>query len=356
MLLLAVLGALSALTAGWGLLPELTPERKLIEFGWDEPSTAFLRQHIREMERMPFDGVVLNARFTGTDGREQVLNWKAFGRQAIPWSALEPALSDLEATRFRRFTDNFLRMNVTPGDVGWFGDFTPVIHNARMTARLVRRGGLAGILFDVEQYEGRLFSYNDQSGREPRPPEAYLAQVRRRGREVMRAFQAEAPGLTVFLTFGYNLPGLYPDSYGLLAAFLDGLFEEAAGGTRIVDGFEFSYPYRSSEEFERGYRKMVVTGRRLSAVPGAYRARLSAGFGIWLDWNWRFEGWSTQDFAANYFTPQALEASLTAALRRSDRYVWLYSEQPRWWPRARLPEAYIASVRRARARLGMANP
>jgi len=355
-LLLAALGALSALTAVWRLPQGPAPERKLIEFGWDEPSTAFLRQHIRQMERMPFDGVVLNARFAGTDGREQVLGWKAFGRQAIPWAALEPALSDLEATRFQRFTDNFLRMNVTPGDVGWFDDFTPVIHNARMTARLVRRAGLAGILFDLEQYERTIFSYNDQSEREPHSPEEYVAQVRRRGREVMRAFQAEAPGLRLFLTFGYNLPEVRPDSYGLLAAFLDGLFEEAAGETQIVDGFEFSYPYRSPQDFERGYRNVVGAGRRLSAVPEAYRARLSVGFGIWLDWNWRYEGWSTDDLAVNYFTPQALDTALAAALRRSDRYVWLYNEQPRWWPRARLPEAYIAAVRRARARVGMANP
>jgi hypothetical protein len=225
-----------------------------------------------------------------------------------------------------------------------------------MTARLARRGGLAGILLDVEQYERPIFSYNDQNEREPRSAEQYVAQVRRRGREVMRAFQAEAPGLRLFLTFGYNLPEVRPDSYGLLAAFLDGLFEEAAGETRIIDGFEFSYPYRTAQDFERGYRKMVEAGRRLSAVPRAYDTRLSAGFGIWLDWNWRHEGWSTDDLAVNYFTPQALETALAAALRRSDRYVWLYGEQPRWWPRARLPEAYIAAVRSARARMGVANP
>ena len=60
-----------------------------------------------------------------------------------------------------------------------------------------------------------------------------------------------------------------------LAAFLDGLFEEAAGQTQIVDGFEFSYPYRSSGEFERGYWRMVEAGRRLSTVPEVYAARLS---------------------------------------------------------------------------------
>src|SRR3954451_1301335 len=29
--------------------------KKVIEFGWDEPDTAFLRKHIARMERTPFD-------------------------------------------------------------------------------------------------------------------------------------------------------------------------------------------------------------------------------------------------------------------------------------------------------------
>ena len=33
-------------------------EKKLIEFGWDEPDTAFLRAHLGEMEKTPFDGCV----------------------------------------------------------------------------------------------------------------------------------------------------------------------------------------------------------------------------------------------------------------------------------------------------------
>ncbi len=30
--------------------------KKLIEFGWDEPDTAFMREQDAEMERSPFDG------------------------------------------------------------------------------------------------------------------------------------------------------------------------------------------------------------------------------------------------------------------------------------------------------------
>ncbi len=359
-LVLSCLAALAALIAVRGELPAGDGGRRLIQFGWDEPSTRFLRLHIREMERMPFDGVVLNARYLDAGGNEAVLEWTGFGARPIPWDALEPALADLKATDFRRFTHNFLRFNVAPGDVDWWDDFSAIRHNARMAARLVGRGGLRGILFDVEQYESPVFSYRHQEHRGSRTYVEYARQVRRRGRELMGAFQAEAPGLTLFLTFGYALAGKLGDRpeshYGLLGPFLDGLFEAARGATRVVDGFEFSYGYHEAHEFEAGYALMHEAGRRLSRVPRAYSARLLAGFGLWLDWNWRKEGWDTEDTSANPFTPRELEEALLAALRRSDRYVWLYNEQPRWWNRERLPEAYVQAVRRARARLGQTDP
>jgi len=37
--------------------------KKVIEFGWDEPDTAFLRQHIGQMERALFDGCVFHVNF-----------------------------------------------------------------------------------------------------------------------------------------------------------------------------------------------------------------------------------------------------------------------------------------------------
>jgi hypothetical protein len=37
-----------------------SPAKKLIEFGWDEPGTSFLRRHRAELERTPFDGCVFH--------------------------------------------------------------------------------------------------------------------------------------------------------------------------------------------------------------------------------------------------------------------------------------------------------
>ena len=39
------------------------PQKHLIEFGWDVPDTAFLRRHIAQLERTPFDGCVFHANY-----------------------------------------------------------------------------------------------------------------------------------------------------------------------------------------------------------------------------------------------------------------------------------------------------
>lgn len=332
----------------------------LIEFGWDEPSTSYVRQHIAEMERMPFDGVVLNAHYKDAEGKDQVLEWTGFGRVQIPWEALKPALDDLKATRFRRFKESFLRFNTTPGDVDWFDDFSTILHNARMAARLARQGGLRGILFDIEQYNFPLFTFAKRKYSD-RTYADYERQVRLRGEEVMQAFQEEFPNLTLFMTFGYALAGrtradFAKTSYGLLGPFLDGLYAAAKGRTVIVDGWEMSYPYHSPDQFEAAYKRMHQEGEAVTAVPSQYRRHLSAGFGIWMDLDWRNQGWNADDPSKNPRTPQDLEAVLEAALRRCDRYVWLYCEQPRWFPPERLPDAYIQAVRAARTSAGMTNP
>ena len=59
------------------------PAKKLIEFGWDEPDSAFLRQHIAEMERMPFDGCVFHVNYLKPDGNRGKFTWECWGRRAF---------------------------------------------------------------------------------------------------------------------------------------------------------------------------------------------------------------------------------------------------------------------------------
>ncbi len=337
--------------------------KNLIEFGWDEPDTAFMRRHYTQMERTPFDGCVFHINYRLPDGTTRNFTWDCWGRKAFSWDELKPAFDDLQATPFRRLTQNFLRFNVTPGDVDWFDDFSAIVNNARLAARIVHscHDKVRGILFDIEQYQSPLFDYRKQKHADGKSWDDYAAQVRQRGRELMDAFQRECPEVIVFLTFGFSLPyresggeekRLREVSYGLLAPFLDGMLNAAKETVRFVDGFEFAYPYREQKQFADGYRLMGEKVLPFVHDPQKYRRQFSFGFGLWMDCNWRSVGWHTDDFSKNHFTPEQFKAALTYALQIADESVWVYTEQPRWWTEKgqpeRLPDAYWQAVADAR--------
>jgi hypothetical protein len=353
--------ALGAVLSGCASVQPRTggPPKRLIEFGWDEPDTAFMRRHIAQMERSPFDGCVFHVSYATPGGSFLSGAW---GRRAFSAAELAPAVADLQATPFQRFTDNFLRFNTVPGDVDWFDDLSAVLANARLAAQVARQGQAKGVLFDVEQYNAPLFTYGAQREARARGWDGYAAQVRRRGREVMEAFQDGYPDLTVFLTFGYSVPWLESQGgarplaacdYGLLVPFLDGMVEAAGGGTRLVDGYEPAYFHEGdTTTFVAAYRTLTEGLLPIVADPVAYRRRLSVGFGLWLDVEWRTRGWNGADGRKNFYTPEAFEASVRAALEAADEYVWIYSETPRWWSEAGhpvdLPAGYGEALRRAR--------
>jgi hypothetical protein len=328
-----------------------TPAAKvLIEFGWDEPDTAFMRRHIAEMETAPFDGCVYHVLAQGPNGTVENVAWKAWSRHAFTEAELAEAREDLRATTFRSFTSNFLRLNTTPADLDWFDDHAAFVANARLMARLAREGRSRGILLDTEQYEGAIFDYRKQGLKQKRSWEEYAAQARKRGREVMAAFQEGFPGLTVLLTFGPSLVRYETEGgktkpqdthYGLLAPFVEGMCESAQGDSRIVDGHESSYGYREPKRFDAA----------LATIRAANPA-VQAAFGLWLDYDWRAKAWHVDEPSKNYFTPQTFEASVRAALERSDGIVWVYGETPRWWSEKaqteKLPTAYLEALRRAR--------
>ena len=95
--------------------------------------------------------------------------------------------------------------------------------------------------------------------------------------------------------------------------------------------------------------------RRTSSIiaePEKYRRTISVGFGLRLDDNWRKLGWNTNDLTGNYYSPTQFEASVRAALASADEYVWIDTEQPRWWTAeggpTNLPPAYLDALLRAR--------
>ena len=231
-----------------------------------------------------------------------------------------------------------------------------MLQNFTVAAQVAKQGGCKGFMFDVEQYNDQLFDYGKQKHRETKSFAEYQAKVRQRGQEWMKAVSGQFPDITILLTFGYSITtgGVPKDrsevSYGLLADFLDGMLDACPAETKIVDAWEGAYTYKQEDQFRKAYDTIKVKSADWTAVPEKYRRQVQAGFGIWMDCNWRQVGWHVDDFSKNHFTPEAFQASVRLALETSDQYVWIYTEQPRWWTNEKLPQAYIEAVKAAKGK------
>jgi hypothetical protein len=334
-------------------------KKKLIEFGWDMPDTAFMRAHIADMEQRPFDGCVFRVMYRRPDGKPASFMTEAWGKIKISQEQLAPAIDDLKHTPFKRLTDNFLRLNVQPGNVDWFDEFSAIVGNARLAARVAHEGNAAGILLDTEMYSAPLWDYRKQRDASKKSFQEYAKAAHDRGREIMQAFQAEYPSIKIFLTYGYSLPlaqgakepaKLAEIDYGLLVPFLDGMVEAAEGNTRIIDGFEISYGWKQDSEFADGVAMMRKGVLPLVSDREKYARVLSCGFGLWLDRDWQKLGWDTRDVSKNYFTPTTFGHSLKSALGHCDQYVWIYSQKVKWWNKTpeNLPTEYLRAIEDAR--------
>jgi hypothetical protein len=335
----------------------------LIEFGWDEPTPAFMRKHVEEMERMPFDGCVFHIAHTDSQSNFIAFTSNAWGKHRFSRKELEPAIEDLLQTRFHKLQRNFLRLNVTPGDVDWFEDFSAILSNAGWAAKMAREGRCDGILLDVEAYAAPVFDFKKLSLKSQKSWEQYQVQARLRGSEFMSAIQSEFPEITLFLTFGYSMPWAQTENgkkplqdceNALLPAFLDGMVATANGRAQIVDGCELSYSFKEPGMFDRDYKAIRDGLLPMVADPEKYHRVVSIGFGLWMDFDSHKVPWDTSDFSKNYYSPAAFKISVSKALASSDKYVWIYTQTPKWWTEKggpeKLPADYLSAMREAKGK------
>ncbi|HEX8523907.1 MAG TPA: hypothetical protein VF669_16755 [Tepidisphaeraceae bacterium] len=349
-----------------GAEPTLTG-KKLLQYGWDSPDTAYYRKNLKAMERSPFDGILLTVRPAKGEGKlggSDSLGWLTFGSDKFKPEQYQHAIEDLQASKSSKFTDNFIAIISQPPATGlnWFDDaaWATVAHNVRAIAHVAKQGGCAGIMFDPEEYAHPLWSYArlPESWRKEHTYAQHVEKVRQRGREFAKAVDAEFPGATILTLFG---PYLFAQNvnwigkekaaeanYSLLGPFYDGILEAAADNTLLVDGYEHSYGYKSEQQFKDARGEMIDIPKALSAVPNEFAAHVKVGFGLWLDNNsGQLGGWFKPEEKKNYFTPQQWQQSVHHALMHTDKYVWIYNERARWWD-ATPGEAYVNATQAAR--------
>ncbi|MBN2137707.1 MAG: hypothetical protein JW720_07865 [Sedimentisphaerales bacterium] len=324
--------------------------KKFIELGWDIPNTDFLRSNYRQMEeKAPFDGVIFKVEVKDSSGKtvRSEAGWDG-RRWEREWFA--GALADLQACRFRKFTDNFVRFNATPGDLQWGDDagWAALCEKAAILAWLVRQGDCRGLSVDFESYGARQFQFTAGKGYSFLQT-AKLA--RRRGREFIGAIASEYPDARILalwlnsINIKAGLSGdadviLATETYGLLPSFINGMLDGIPSSMVLIDGCEHGYYMDGRQEYLNAAGRMRQWGgpaARLVAPENRvkYRSQVQAGFGFYLDMYVNEVG------NRYYFGPgengtrlDRLRDNLAAALAAADEYVWIYGEQCRWWPMA----------------------
>ena len=129
---IAVLAAIALLAACAHAQVPLS-QKKLIEYGWDVPTPAQMRDMLGTMEARPFDGIIF--RLSG-------------GMNAFETKPLDPAkcaedAAILKQLRFNRFTHNFVIIWGSPhSEWVWFNDeqWKAVEQNAQQLVKT----GMAG--------------------------------------------------------------------------------------------------------------------------------------------------------------------------------------------------------------------
>jgi hypothetical protein len=342
------------------------PGKKVIEMGCldcgvQTHNPGVLRRRLSAVAASPFSGVVVRP----TAGSS------VFTDKAYPESSFTQDRQDLAVVASSRLTDNFLLMQMTPqSKFDWFDDvrWATVERNVRNFAGLAKSGHFKGIALDSEDYTAGfpLFGYSTQTRKNVKTFRDYQAQVRKRGREFVQAIQTEYPGsdifalgLTSWLTVAIpriddpqEEAYLSGDDGGLSFYFTHGMLDGLAPGTVLTDGDEESYYFRRARAFDDSREFIRHTGRDATILDPAnratYDAQVAIGQAVYVDGLLNLGNW---DRTIGYYLASdqerraVFESNLFNALRTSDEYVWIYSEQMNWWS-GDVPTGLSESVRR----------
>ena len=325
------------------------PEKKIIEFGWDYPDVSFLKTHIVDMEKKPFDGVVFSFDFD---------IYNAFDTIQRADSLFQ--YKELSQLKWKKFTDNFLFMRgASITGAHWLDDnsWSKIERNLKKVSKALSVSKAKGIGFDPEYY------YNDSTLN----PWVYRASyyrdlsyeqvgsyVRKRGKQFIKALQADKPDIKILCFWLLDLfdaqsrtQPATKTGMALYPFFIEGIMEGINQVNSIIDGNESSYWYQKPENFILAGEYLRDRGRDLVYSPLKPKFKdISVAQSVYFDWI--YAKIPSYDKGFNQATRERyLRDNLYSALKSCDKYVWFYNERINWWKddTASAVEKVIVNVR-----------
>ncbi len=353
--------------------------KKLIEYGWDVPNPSFFRQHVKQMEQRPFDGVIIKLNV----GEE------VFKKTPYPDTMFTQDQKDLAVTKSSQLTHNFVIMwSGMEEGWDWFNDadWAAAEKNIRNFAKTAKAGRFRGVAFDPEPYSYTPWDYKVQHQHHNKTFKAYQQQVRKRGTQFMRVVQATQPRAEILtlgsLSWMKDLLAETTDpaklqqqlvnhDYGLWPAFINGMLDAIQSDSVIIDGDEGAYYFYRAAWFE-DIRK-VIRKDALALVDPVNRMKydnqVKIGQAVYTDLlldlfkkpanqndpiiNWY--GVRMPHFLSPDNRLRLLEYNIYHGLRTADQYVWIYSENMDWWQNG-IPKGAEDTIRRAKVKIQKGEP
>ena len=351
-------GTLSGANANFAL----EPQKKLIKFGWDAPTPAYLLKHLDEIENhmTPYDGMSIDLNSSTKKKAPPGSKWERaagsasmmFGDWKWERSFFEREIAELKEAnaKLKYLKHNFINTNsmaVIKDKFDWFDDeiWSVITNNFALMASIAKETGCKGLLLDIEHYERQTFLYN------PAMKHSYADtwdKVRQRGREFITAITKAYPDITLFTFFwldqnyvsadGVNSPYLKSEKWimGLSLAFINGIYDVLPETATIVEGMEAAgYRANSRSDYETIAANRMKKSKWLidPAHYDKYRRRTQLGIATYLDRYIHTDPKSvwflSTDAKKNL---ERLKRNLGYALYFSDEYAWTWGEKRSWYP------------------------
>lgn len=365
-----------------------TPQKKLIDFGWNSPNIADYKANMKFYENGPFDGVTLKLSKEVCSGNVFMINdWTQTGTEAK--EAEKKIILSLEKSKI--LTDNFIAI-YGASQMDWFSDKDWAIaeDQIRYAARLARSANCKGVVWDPEPYKPgkNPWRYKEQEKSSQYSFEKYYDQVRKRGALFVKALQEEFPGIVILslrelsdwqkgspfsggllpVTNRENTVKELEDAWwGLHPAFYAGMLDAIQPGTELIDANEEAYYYTSALEYYMIRTTLEDDAKAL--IPPELWSKHSSFFRIGhaISADYICGNWLGMSPFPYRLTAQGLmmtpadrarwfEHDAYYALRSSDRYAWLYTEDMNWWKNEKVPEGFREALLRAKSKVNTGQP
>jgi hypothetical protein len=364
------------------------PQKKVIDFGWNSPLLDEYKNNLKKYENSPFNGLTIKLpKNAGAGNIFMVHDLKKISADTMGIE-LRGATTTPESGVL---TDNFLAL-FGASQMDWFSDADWEITDKylRYAAQLAKAAHCKGIIWDAEPYQPgkNPWKYVEQINIDKLSYKDYYNQVRKRGAQFIKALQEEYPGLVIlslreFSDFQNGSPYSEPMLpvtdiaateqklskawWGLHLPFTIGILDAINADTRFIDANEEAYFYTSALEFFQVRNIIKDDARALIPVElhQKYAAQYSIGHAISEDYtngNWaevisfpyRLKG------QAKMLTPRQralwFEHNAYYALRTSDEYTWLYTEESNWWTGKNVAPGFAAALMRAKKKIANGEP